>query len=1183
MKIGLDPKMTSFRCLLLLSLLNFSDTQRHLTFTKEPEDIISTRGSNVHFKCSSTLGKISWRVNNQPIISDQNRIIKPNGILKIRNVKHSNYRYQCVAEDKSGIIVSRKASLKVEEIKKVYVKRLSSTLPSGGSVVLQCVSGSQRKDIDIKWFFDDKLIKKSLHYNLLADGSLEIINADNPQEGLYYCTSHNRKSNSIPVSIEVAINNESPIFNSIPSDKTVIVGETVVFHCSANALKSPTIQWLKDGAVISSNKDTNCLTINNVSYADRGWYTCRASTATDTKDESAELFVNSPPFFKESPQDIEVQKASTATITCRVDGMPTPKVSWYKNGELIQKSDYFKIEKTGDLKIIGVMKSDEGIYQCFAENFVGSRQKAMRLSVSTTVYKRSETGRSNKKPKLLEIITVADTSVKLKWLREIFNNEESYLVTLTAQGSNRPRAVEVTTNQVSLDNLKPDATYKVGIQKRDASSSLGESAELIFRTKRSIKPTSPLDVIAEAKSNTTIKVTWKVPESTGSSLLDYYEVVYSSPRQQQRKIEEDGNEVILKNLFPFELYDIRVRGVNYDGEKGEFSGTISVRTLGYLPTGPPRNVIVEATGSSQILIEWKEPRREHINGVITGYSIKYKKSSAEWRLLSTPATRTQVELTELDKNTLYFVEVAARNNHGVGPYSPTKNIKTLEKDFDESQIPAKPINFKAEFVDGDIVVTWGVKKGSNIRIRSYLLEYGKFVPTQEYSSLTGRTTRYVIKKPEPKTLYLFQIVAKNNFGKSAFAVADCHVPDYTVDSKSEEIETPLQVQSVVLGAHSISLKWTYDKFEKGMEFTVRCISSNRKTHLYKTQKKSLTIRRLRPYSLYTMDVMVTDPKGRKSGWSMVVENRTGEAAPSTPPQNVTVGVFGKVIRLTWQPPKRANGKIISYRVGYSKDISNRRWIYQTPKLSSMSIDIKNLEPGQSYVFEVRARNSVDLSPTEIVKFRYAPKKIAQPKEEPQPHIKPAVLYSIIGSVVGFTAIVVIIISIYVCRRRKAQDESRGHYKAASTKSNDSLPSLKPPDLWIHDQMELKNVDKRPQTPSDDERYSKRPLRKQIVTDTRNSALYSSTPRVTAPPELSSPNLGGAALSPASSTSGPIPYDQIVSSSHRSHPLRSFAAPLQNGSPAGTLHKQIGTFFTFGYPKLSRPVFQFRFLACCFLP
>lgn len=1107
----------------------FIDTQRHLTFTKEPEDIISIRGSNVNFQCSASVGRISWRVNNQPLISDRNRIIKSNGILQIRDVKHSNYRYQCVAEDRSGILVSRKASLKVEEIKEIHIKRLSSTLPLGGSVVLQCITGFKRRNIGVKWLFNGQPVKQSSHYNFLADGSLEIRNVRNRQEGRYHCSYQNKVSKSVTVSIEVAIDNESPIFNSIPTDQTVIVGETVVFHCSANALKSPTIQWLKDGAVIKSKKDSNCLTINNVSYADRGWYTCRASTATDTKDESAELFVNSPPFFKESPQDMEVQKTSTATITCRVGGMPSPKISWYKNGELIQKSDYFKIEKTGDLKIIGVMESDEGIYQCFAENFVGNSQKAMHLYVSTTIYKRSETGRPNSKPRNLQVIAINDTSVKLKWLKEIKNLDESYLVTLTAKGSNRPRAVEVTTNQVglinlsyvsflqqskyrlslfiqvSLDNLRPDEFYKVRIQKRDASSNLGESANLSFRTKRSIKPSPPTDIIAESTSNTTIKVTWKPPESTGSSQLDYYEVVYSSSRQQKKKVEEDGNEVILKNLYAYELYNIRVRGVNYDGEKGEFSGTVAVRTQGYLPTGPPIDVIVESIGSTQILIEWKEPKQEYINGVITGYSIKYKKSSAEWRILSTPATRNQVELTRLDKNTLYFIEVAARNNHGVGPYSPTKSIKTLKKNFEELKVPFMPTNFKAEFVDGEIVISWGVKKGSNILIRSYLLEYGKFTPNQKYSSLPGRTHRYVIENPEPKAIYLFQIVAKNKIGNSVEAVAECRVPDYTVDSENEEIETPLQVQSVVLGQHSISLKWTYDKFVRGMEFTVRSISPNQKTTYHRTHKKSMIIRKLRPYTLYKMDVMVTNTKGRKSGWSMVVVNRTGEAVPATPPQNVTVGVFGKVVRLTWQPPKRINGKIINYRVGYSKDASKRRWIYQTPKLSSMSIDIENLEPEQAYVFEIRARNSMGLSPEEIVKFRYSPKKVAHTKEQQQPHIKPAVLYSIIGSVVGFTAIVVIAITIYVCRRRKAQDESRGHYKAASTKSNDSLPSLKPPDLWIHDQMELKNVDKRPHTPSDDERYSKRPLRKQIVTDTRNSALYSSTPRVTAPPELSSPN------------------------------------------------------------------------------
>ena len=51
---------------------------------------------------------------------------------------------------------------------------------------------------------------------------------------------------------------------------------------------------------------------------------------------------------------------------------------------------------------------------------------------------------------------------------------------------------------------------------------------------------------------------------------------------------------------------------------------------------------------------------------------------------------------------------------------------------------------------------------------------------------------------------------------------------------------------------------------------------------------------------------------RESPWSLVVPNTTFEAAPSSPPRDLTVVPVEEnpsAINLNWQPPKQPNGQI----------------------------------------------------------------------------------------------------------------------------------------------------------------------------------------------------------------------------------------------------------------------------------
>ncbi|MEQ2214543.1 putative aminophospholipid-translocase [Xenoophorus captivus] len=66
---------------------------------------------------------------------------------------------------------------------------------------------------------------------------------------------------------------------------------------------------------------------------------------------------------------------------CEVSGSPAPTVKWVKNGDAVIPSDYFKIIKEHNLQVLGLVTSDEGFYQCLAENDAGNIQSSAQLII----------------------------------------------------------------------------------------------------------------------------------------------------------------------------------------------------------------------------------------------------------------------------------------------------------------------------------------------------------------------------------------------------------------------------------------------------------------------------------------------------------------------------------------------------------------------------------------------------------------------------------------------------------------------------------------------------------------------------------------------------------------------------------------------------------------------------------
>lgn len=79
----------------------------------------------------------------------------------------------------------------------------------------------------------------------------------------------------------------------------------------------------------------------------------------------------------------QVLYGETVRFTCQARGKPTPSVMWLHNARPLSPSPRHRLTSRM-LRISSVGPQDDGLYQCMAENGVGSSQASARLITLST-------------------------------------------------------------------------------------------------------------------------------------------------------------------------------------------------------------------------------------------------------------------------------------------------------------------------------------------------------------------------------------------------------------------------------------------------------------------------------------------------------------------------------------------------------------------------------------------------------------------------------------------------------------------------------------------------------------------------------------------------------------------------------------------------------------------------------
>ncbi|XP_069382253.1 neogenin 1a isoform X17 [Paralichthys olivaceus] len=1098
-------------------------------FTVEPQDTLAIRGNSAVLNCTAhsdtaTPVRIEWKKDGtfMSLVSDERRHILPDGVLSFTHVVHSKHNkpdegtYQCVATiDNVGSISSRTARLSVAGMPRFASQPTPATVRLGDSQVMACEVNSDLVPFT-RWEKDRQPLELSPRLLQLPSGALVINNASEADAGLYRCLVENVGSSKASDEAQLRILPETeeerkPEFLVQPAAVNKVVGNSVLLPCVVSGFPAPHVRWMLGDKLLEESEGRvevlggGSLQIFNLTEEDAGVYTCMADNSNATIEAQAQLTIQVPPQFVKRPTNIYAHESMDIVFECEVSGSPAPTVKWVKNGDAVIPSDYFQIVKEHNLQVLGLVKSDEGFYQCLAENDVGNIQSSAQLIIldhgSGGV--AGPAGPTPSAPRDVVASLVSTRFIKLTWRQpaEPHGDELTYSVFYSLEGTSRERVVNTSRPgemQVTIQSLMPDTKYRFRVVAHNSNGPGESSAALKVATQAEVQVPGPapnLQVVSNTP--TSVSLSWDKPLTGNGEILTYKLYYIDKSFGSEQDVDIDGQSHTMTGLKKNTEYSFRVVANNKHGP-GVSTEDIAVRTLSDVPSAPPQNLTLEVQNSKSIMLRWQPPPLSGQNGEITGYKIRYRKGSRRSEAAETTGGTQLIKLIDgLERGTEYSFRVSAVTVNGTGPATDWTTAETFESDLDESRVPDQPSSLHVRPLINSIVVSWTPPENQDIVVRGYTIGYGIGSPHAQTIKVDYKQRYYTIENLDASSHYVITLKAYNNVGEGIPVYESAITRPQSVPDPSPMMP-PVGVQASVLSHDTIKVTWADNSLPKNQKitdnrfYTVRWktnIPANTKVKMANTTSLNHMVTGLKPNTLYEFSVMVT--KGRRtSTWSMTAQGTTFETIPSSSPKDVTVVSKEnkpRTIIVNWQPPSEANGKITGYIIYYSTDVNAEvhDWVIEPVVGNRLTHQIQELTLDTTYYFKIQARNSKGMGPmSEAVNFRtpktsnLPPKQGPPGNQDPQDHGTSVgksgvgsnsenhiVVIIIIISVGAFT-IIVVVVGAFLCTRRTTSHQKKK--RAASKSSNGShkykgnAKDLKPPDLWIHhERLELKPMDKSP--------------------------------------------------------------------------------------------------------------------------
>uniref|UniRef100_A0A674PAN2 Receptor-type tyrosine-protein phosphatase S n=1 Tax=Takifugu rubripes TaxID=31033 RepID=A0A674PAN2_TAKRU len=988
--------------LLVLGLLgHLADAQTPPKFLRTPNDQTGVQGGVASFVCQATgdpRPKIVWNKKGKKVSNQRFEVIEfddgSGSVLRIQPLRtpRDEAIYECVASNSVG---ETSATTRLTVLREDQLPPGFPTIDMGPQLKVvertrtatMLCAASGNPDPDISWFKDFLPVNTTTNngrIKQLRSGALQIEQSEESDQGKYECVATNNDGTrySAPANLYVRVRRVPPRFSIPPTDNEIMPGGSVNITCVAVGSPMPYVKWMLGAEDLTPEDDMpigrNVLELTDVRQSAN--YTCVAMSTLGVIEAMAQITVKALP---KAPGTPVVTERTATSITLTWDsGNPEP-VSYYIIQHKSKYSDdlYKEIDgvATTRYSVGGLSPYSDYEFRVVAVNNIG------RGPPSETIEAKTAEQAPSTAPRQVRGHMMSSTTAVIHWDEPEEANGQimGYRVYYTMDSGQHvnlwDKEIVRGSNFVTIQGLIPNKTYYIKVL---AYTSVGDgplSPDLQIITKTGV-PSQPTDFRAEAKSETSVLLSWIAPAQTGQeNQITGYELVYRKSDDAEEVTLPPTTTYLLKELKPFTTYTFRLAARSKHGV-GAYSNEISAETPQTQPSGAPQDVRCHSSSSTNILVSWLPPATELQNGIITQYTVQYAATEGEdtapRQISDIPPGSSQYLLENLDKFTEYRVSVTAHTDVGAGPESPPQLVRTEE---DVPSGPPRKVEVEA-LNSSSVKVIWRSPMPSKQhgQIRGYQVHYVRMVngePTGQPAIkdiLIDDAQEMVITDLQAEMTYSVTVAAYTTKGDGARSKPKLITTTGAVPDKPR-----LMVSATNMG--TALLQWHPPAITHGPLQGYRLRFGRKDTDPltvieFPERENHYTTKEIHKGASYTFRLSARNKVG--FGEETVKEVTTNEDVPSGYPQSIAAeGATTSTIQVSWQPALLAerNGKIIKYALQY-KDINSPRSpseLFITAPESTVTLD--GLKADTTYDIKMCAFTSKGSGPySPSVQFRTQP-------------------------------------------------------------------------------------------------------------------------------------------------------------------------------------------------------------------
>ncbi|XP_034974771.2 receptor-type tyrosine-protein phosphatase S isoform X2 [Zootoca vivipara] len=953
-------------------------------FIKNPVDQIGVSGGVASFVCQARgdpKPRVTWNKKGKKVNSQRFETIEfdegAGAVLRIQPLRtpRDENIYECVAQNSvAEITVNAKLTVLRED-----------QLPSGFPIIdmgpqLKVVertrtatmlcAASGNPDPEITWFKDFLPVDPSAsngRIKQLRSGGLQIESSEETDQGKYECVASNSAGvrYSSPANLYVRVRRVAPRFSIPPSSHEIMPGGNVNITCVAVGSPMPYVKWMQGAEDLTPEDDMpvgrNVLELTDVK--DSANYTCVAMSSLGVIEAVAQITVKSLP---KAPGTPIVTETTATSITITWDsGNPDP-VSYYVIEYKSKSQDGpYQIKEditTTRYSIGGLSPNSEYEIWVSAVNTIGQGPP------SDPVVMRTGEQAPASAPRNVQGRMLSASTMIIQWEEPVEPNGQirGYRVYYTMEPdqpvSNWQKHNVDDSLLTTVSSLLEMETYTVRVL---AFTSVGDgplSDPIQVKTKQGV-PGQPMNFRAEAKSDSSILLTWSPPRQ---DIILKYELVFKDATQAKPETRtfDPVTSFTVRDLKPNTEYVFKLAARSALGIGAE-TPEVRERTLQAKPSAPPRDVKCVSTRSTAILVSWRPPPAESQNGVLNGYSVRYRALDSEdmepREVTNIQATTNQILLESLEKWTEYRITVVAHTIVGPGPESSPVIVRT-----DEDVPSAPPRKVEVEVLNSTAIqVFWRspLQNRQHGQIRGYQVHYIR-MENGEASGLPqikdvmlADAQEMIIAGLQPETAYSITVAAYTMKGDGTRSKPRLVVTKGAVPGKPILSVHPTQENALLV-------KWEPPLDAEGQVLGYRLQFGRRDvdplaTLEFSSEEDRYTATNIHRGATYVFKLAVKSRSG--FGEEAVQELTIPEDVPKGYPQILEASnITSKSVQFHWMPPVMAerNGVIVKYTVAYREAASSGSpQEKELPPSPENSYTLNGLKPNTAYDVKIRAHTS----------------------------------------------------------------------------------------------------------------------------------------------------------------------------------------------------------------------------------